>query len=1141
MLSSLVIERSLQIERGIASLPSILNALSLGQEGKFVRLINEAKAAVPKQHEGITRIQVYLEVLSVVFYARKGNTAAALERAEAILSRPGSRSDIQAVFDWSSLWTLSLALLSLAPYLPRPSSYQSEYRRDPIHSGEYYRDRLAMFAEQLPMRAAYDFAETALRCFIIALLCHKIEIAQRIVLRQVRAFSGATSGDPVARSGLNATRTAFLLLRQALACFMPVYASRRGARDKTNKSGANQARGSLEKDPSEMRMRVQAQLSEQLVRRALELLSTRADGAEARAVAASEKDGAMLTHRDAIELIWRIMDAQGQLSLFATWLDESSDDPKALYLRRVFTEHMERRRLEADALYAAWQGRQPDASAERLELASKVAEQYLALIEAVPSTDGTGQGAVAAPEDWTLWTRLAELLSMDSGGKWSSEEPKQRQRLEALLQGHCDRQRWLARLAYQNSQSALTVELLLEAFRSLGIHACGHFDLFPWILAWACDGRDLSCASALTEFSRALGESYPGPTDAQMPKWSAPQWRLLLNRVWIDTWSDDVLCSQRVGSGPGSLQGGSQHDLEPLLLLRWSHKCRSLSNQVGTEVSTSNGFLLLAAIRFLRLVPSPACLDVALVILRYGLDRSPHDYILRIACIGLLNALDAPACAMRAWNYLRCKYVQHDSLAYLLGDGVDMILPLYFAFLPNNTGHRYGCESERINASAQIEMQTSLQVENLTECAPALVDAIRSNHLDTGLHLFELFDRIERSARLWDTSVQVDLGRWLNKLSRSAGYAFKSEIRDQTNGSISQSRARKQVCEHVPPSIDQAVSGMQGLCFEYREEGNSPPTGTSPFRVNDLVDNSDWSVIRPLIRPRSGASLDVYCTPAISAMASWCVAAAPHQVPPERIRWTGLWVLLVVGARGRGPDRLLLQQWYKELVSGPYLAENDGDQDQSDDSLNSLADFVHPFDFGYRYDALRREVGRLESAVRWALLDHNLCDADEHAASWRSMLGSTPATLTDRWIFCELRYLLLLALALRMRNRLHGAELLENRNLLPSVVELVQRADWLVQLADRDLLADEHSVESATPGQQEPGADPSRTVVRHDFIRPRLEEIGRALTDPEAIESVWSAYRDEKEQNQVANRALFRLLHLWIQVLVDEAQEPGNQ
>lgn len=1141
VLLNLTIERSLPIERGVTLLPPILTALHRGQESKFLRLVEEAKATAAKLPQGSVLIQVYLEVLVVVFYAKKSQIRAALERADAILEQHSSGEQIWVAFDWSSLWTLSIVLIALTSYLPRVSLDIGMDSRLCRHTGEYYRHRLAELAEQLPLRATYDFGETALRCFVLALLCHRAEAAQRIALRQARAFHEAVGGDHFSRKDSGATLAAFLLLRQALACFIPCYLLQTS--DSIENSISQIKRAAYEQEASrlETRIHVQAQLSEQLGRRSLQLLSARlGSNQEAPApAAASETEAALLGHRDAVELIWRIMDAQGHLASMAPLLDECSNDPEALYLRRIFVEPMERRRLSADAHYAAWRSMEAARTSEYIERASQVAAQYLALVESESSASGACSSRTLETIDWTVWLRLVELLRVDLGAQPGSQLFELRQRFETLLERRFDRKGWLARLAYQSRCSNVTTTLLLQAFQCLGEHSCGALDLVPWILALDAGHTKAQDTSALAACIGAFRASYPGPSKAQLPVWSSTQWRLFLNRLWLDVWSNEFSSMSEDRAASRSSSNEHISDLEPRKLLRWSQHCRAaLSESDDIEHSISNGFLLLAAIVLVRLLPSIEGLDKALVMLRYGLRQNPHDHVLRIASIGLWNALDGPASAMKEWNHLRCKYVQHDSLVFLLGEGVDMIPAMYFAFLGNDSERRARYEAERVHSAAQIEAQESLQIENVVESAQALVDAVRSNHLDTSLHLWELYDRIERSVWLWGTNTHADLGHWLNSIvARSLS---KTETFGFTNGVSAQACVQKPSPMSASDSAPSVASALNRLELDEHKGTSCSPTLASWFRIGDLVDNSDWAVIRLLVRPYFGAVDDTGDLSNRFCLAPWCLPSSPHRVPRVRVLWTGLWTILAASASARGPDRITLQACYRELICSTSASLNEQD-DPRDWYVAHLADRLHPFDFGYRHDALARETRRLQAVVMRTLFGVEAAGSDQLGTNWMSSITTESQRITDRWLFCELRYVLVLALARRSWKRLGGTDGSVDENAFPSEMELLRLADWLLRKATE--MAPLSEVTPSTPAekQNEKNAIHLREVQGQNQVdEMQLDDIANSLSDAAGVESIWRALLDEKQHNRVLNRALFALIHSWIRVLVERNPDQDN-
>jgi hypothetical protein len=1151
---NLTAEPSLYIERRIASLGPIWSALGTGQESKFLRLVAEAKAAAAKQPEGSTRVQVYLDALTLVFYARKGNTTVALERAEVLLREHCTRADVETALDWSSFWILSIVLLSLVPYLPRAVWFRSQGSTVDPHQAATLRSTLTALAEQLSVRAPYDRGETTLRCFVIALLCHRAEAAQKIALRYVRMSGNVASADSSKRAaGTGTAQQAYLLLRHVLACFIPLYAARRRLPEARQVYGTHPEVSSCTRDETSTRFRVQMQLSEQLCHRALDLLSTpfeRDSGTRVAAEAPDTRPVAMLEDRDAFDFLWRVLGAHGHLKCFTTWLDDAADDERhARYLRRVLVDANERRRMMADACYATWLTEEAAHAADKDALAEKAARLYLELAETLESNVDTRCAPIASALDWTAWNRLIELLSVERVEAADASRLELRQRFEQLLERLHHRSGLLVRLAYNRASATLTCSLIMDAFAVLARYACGHLDMMPWVAAF-CSPSSASgtwSASAYGALRTALRTRYPDPAASRTLSWSKPQWRLLLHRIWVEFWMDAL------NAGSGSVDGQSdvpQERLEkpaPLVLLQWSRMSRGTGDvPEDSSASIPNGFLLLAVLCLLRQAPADHDLRLSLCLLRYGLAHNPDDYILRIASIGLLNALDASGSSLLEWHLLGCKSIQYDSLAFLLGDGVDMIPPFYFGFLGDRWSRASSSSSSPPNrlsvqmaARTYIDAQRALLVSNVTEGAQALLDAVRGNNIDTALHLWELVDRIERSIWTWDANIHADLYQWIRVACASDRVSPGGVL--VSNGSQRTTRLNVRKDEHAEDNgasrPHPLVVGMESLHLADAAAvaATSSITSKQEPAVPDLIDNSDWAVVRLLIRPDVGAKnlrqhgiLDPGLLP-------WNIEPAPHAIPHERSLWSRLWMLLVMGAHESGLDRARLQSLYEQLV-----ATNEDETEKLAASGHSTglvasewARFLAPFDFGYRLVALQRESKRVAAALTRALYGIDTSGASEHDPLWAVEHRVLPVPVTDRLLFCEMRFLLVLALSRRLWMRLERVDPLGQENPFPRDAVIIERVEDLArQSRERLALLAERSPEALNAGKQEAHDCIEDLRTKETRAAEQVAGFAQALGDAALLEKLWHALVDEIAQNRQLNHALLQTLCQWVLMLI---------
>ncbi|KAK4538584.1 hypothetical protein CDCA_CDCA18G4609 [Cyanidium caldarium] len=712
----------------------------------------------------------------------------------------------------------------------------------------------------------------------------------------------------------------------------------------------------------------------------------------------SSTTAATLLQPDLWHFVLRLHAAAGECSAPLVWLGDdgeegsegASRDGKATTtiqsaVRSLLRLPWEREALLAEWRYRRWKGTPATHAAYALRRQA-AAIAYLQLLRGILE-----DAQLRHVDDWVYWQRALELCGRESAADART--------LSELLCRATSANAARARLTCSGRAGAGEpfAEQLLEYFVRYGDRPCCRYELLPGVRALCASNTGGEAAARWFQRCDAL---LPSLTPAHhCTRWWLQYW------AWCDELGADAAASTR--SCIDSLADAIGQ------VGRWSAQGPQPSPPVSTEVTAADDLLLLYALWVARSAPqaTPAHLLSAVVVLRAALRGSPHHTPLRLASIGLYNALNAPCLARREFDALDCKYLQWDTLGYLLGDAVDMLPGVDGTKMGVASGAGGGGKSARCGTRRAVSPTISspespcvwqcveaLAIDNVLEVPPYIVSALRSGTLDTAVDLVLLHRRVAASVRVQEARVQRAL--------EAAMRAGRADPRSWCRAGRAGNRRQKVASASDPETLN----GLAGRLS----------TAVSVSEETPMVDNSDWRVLRFLFGCR--------CEPSTSLgedgrhgadeghVCACRVPSAPHFVDGMQRRWIRLRQLLLAGARGQFADQTALASAYAALGEADAIDAAAGDWAAA---AAAAAAATAPLDYGQRREALVECVHQVEACVQALVASAEEPDGDTPASPLQRLIGeeSDTAPWTDRQRYVEMRRLFWVTLAQVIRVR----------------------------------------------------------------------------------------------------------------------------
>ena len=888
---------------------------------------------------------------------------------------------------------------------------------------------LARAAEQVFGASASTGWNEVLRLYVVALLSGGYAQAVRMATRLSRMLAASEMGEQAA---------ALALSYQAVAHFL-------------SSPGLLTHRARWEHDPSPAGdVMADAGAFPEWRRRLMTRLCAAALASLSQAAVCSQSSTttATLLQPDLWHFVLRVHAAVGECSAPLVWLGDDDDveegsegasrDHKTTTATTTTIQSAVRSLLrlpwEREALLAEWRYRRgkgtPATDAAYALRRQAAATGYVQLLRGI-----LGDAQLRHADDWVYWQRALELCDRESAADAHT--------LSELLCRAISANAARARLTHRGRAGAGEpfAEQLLEYFVRYGDRSCCRYELLPGVRALCASNTGAEAAARWFQRCDAL---LPSLTPAHH-----------CTRWWLQYWAgcDELAANAAADAAAASARSCIDSLADAIGRVgRWSARGSQPSPPASTEVTAADDLLLLYALWVARSAPraTPANLIPAVAVLRAALRGSPHHPPLRLASIGLYNALNAPSLARREFDALDCKYLQWDTLGYLLGDAMDMLPGVNGTRMGIAGGAGGGGQSARrgtrraaspIASSAGSpcvwQCVEALAIDNVLEVPPFIVSALRSGTLDTAVDLVLLHRRVAASVRVQEARVQRAL--------EAAVHAGRTDPQSWCRAGRAGDRRQK-----VASASD--IETLNGLAGRMRTAVNVSEKAEEE-EEEALVDNSDWRVLRFLFRCR--------CEPSTSLgedgrhgaddehVCACRVPSAPHFVDGMQRRWIRLRQLLLAGARGQFADQAALASAYVALGEADATEAGAGDW---------AAAAAAPLDYGQRREALAECVHQVEACVQALLASAEEAEGNTPASPLQRLIGEEGDTAqwTDRQRYEEMRRLFWVTLAQvtrvhwtatageKLRGEGRGARGVSRKTPLPEwAQQLTQRAQRL--------------------------------------------------------------------------------------------------